>query len=414
MAKYDASGNSLIWAIRMGGDSTVSYSTSGYYAYDLGSKVKLDSTGNVYVVGNYAGSSDFGTTINGTPITLTTAGDQDGFVVKLNSAGNVQWANRWGSTGNQVGTSVGIDGSGNVYVQGLRQDATNAKKGIDILKFNSTGSQVWSKSIDTNIANFGDMAVDSSGNVFAVADFNGTADFDPGPQTRRYSAGSFSKESGFVLKLTAQGNFGWVSIFRGGLASYSEAISVVLDGSGSNVVVGGYFAGPVDFDPGSGVKTLSNNGEYSAYITKLNSNNGSLVWAKSLTATSTSGGAGVKGLAIGPNDSIYVSGYYKGTVDFDPSSTSTYSRTGYMISPTVGSIDAFILNLDSSGNFGWVETFGGSGVQYANGIAVDASGTIYVSGTFVGTVDFDPGLGTENRSSSGALRSGFIARFRRS
>ena len=75
VAKY-APDKSLIWAIRMGGDLTTS---AGFGPDDNASSLSVDSSGNVYVVGNFKGSSDFGSK------TLTTAGDIDAFVVKLNS-----------------------------------------------------------------------------------------------------------------------------------------------------------------------------------------------------------------------------------------------------------------------------------------------------------------------------------------
>lgn len=396
VAKY-APDNSLIWARRMGGDSATASVALGQL--DTGANIQVDGSGNVYVVGNFAGSSDFGSK------TLTTAGDQDGFVVKLDSNGAVQWANRWGLAGDNNGTGIGVDGMGNVYTRGTRLgDSTNIG-GMDIQKFSPTGSAVWSKFIATRMNSSGRIAVDSVGNIFAAGTFNtqnGLVDFDPSSRTYYASAGANSLATGgFVLKLNSQGNFGWVDAFQGQAAGgYSFASSVALDSS-SNIIVGGYYRGAVDFNFGNGTAILANNGGFIAKLTQT----GGFVWARALD-TDAESQAGVSGLAVDPLGGIYVTGGFNGTIDLDPG-IATVSRT------TVGKNDAFVLNLTSAGNFGWVETFGGPEDDVATGIAVDQTGMIYLAGYFTGTVDFDPSAGTYNLSTPGTYSSGFLLRLRR-
>jgi len=385
VAKY-APDKSLIWAIRMGGDSTTS---AGFGPDDRATSLSVDSNENVYVTGQYKGSSDFGSQ------TLTTAGDLDAFVVKLNSSGAVQWANRWGGTVNNRGNSVDVDRNGNVLVLSVNLGAA----GTDILKFNSSGVNVWSKYVDNAGLNTGDLAVDPAGNVVVVGAFQGHVDFDPGPRTNRQWDGEGLIAS-YVLSLNSEGNFRWVSVFPSPVSSFSWATDVALDSSG-NIVVGGIYKGQVDFNPGRGITRLSSGG---AYVTKLNSKGG-LVWARSLDDSSGST-TGVSGLAIGADNSIFVAGGFNGTTDFDPG-TSNVSRT------TAGLSDGYLLNLTSAGNFGWVETFGGSQDDYVAGVSVDAGGTIHLAGVFSGTVDFNPGLDEENLTSPSTFRTSFLLRLRR-
>jgi len=98
---------------------------------------------------------------------------------------------------------------------------------------------------------------------------NSSVDFDPGSKTNWQSSG-VSGPASYVLNLNSQGNFRRVSVFQSSAASSSVATDVALD-SGGNTVVEGYYGGPVDFNPGSGITRLSSGG---AYVTKLNQNGG--------------------------------------------------------------------------------------------------------------------------------------------
>ena len=365
VAKY-APDNSLLWARRMGGtDPTLN---------DGGSKIAIDGGGNVYVTGSFLGTGDFG------PVNLTSTGQRDGFVTKLNESGTIQWAKSWGTAEtSDSGLGVGVDATGNVYAAGHRSGSGSTgfftADGDDVLKFSPSGSPVWTKWVKTYSPFSGDMAVDAAGNVVLVAAFRYTVDFDPGSKTHNVSSGpSFA---GFVLKLNTKGNFGWVSPFVSlSTSGFSVADSVALDGG--NVIVGGAYRGSVDFNPGSGTTTLPTGGR--GFITKLSST-GSLVWAKALEGGDYS--VFVNGLAVDAAGSIYATGFFDGTVDLDPGA-GTQTRT------TAGGNDIFALKLDAAGNFVWGTTFGGTGNDNGQGIAVDTAGTVYLAGSYRGTVDFDP------------------------
>jgi len=97
-------------------------------------------------------------------------------------------------------------------------------------------------------------------------------------------------------------------------------------------------------------------------------------------------------VAVDGSGNVYVTGAFAGTVDFDPG-------TGVDIHDGGG---AFLSKFDSSGNFLWAKTWGGSEFDSGNGVAVDGSGNVYVTGDFSGTwVDFDPGPGVDSYSSYG-------------
>ncbi len=109
-------------------------------------------------------------------------------------------------------------------------------------------------------------------------------------------------------------------------------------------------------------------------------------WAKSIGGTSSDEAYSV---AVDAAGNVYTTGYYNGTVDFDPG-------TGVFNLTSAGYQDVFILKLDANGNFVWAKSVGGPFNDVGQGIALDAQGNIYVTGEFSpdATTDFDPGPGT--------------------
>src|SRR5262249_7944037 len=105
IVKLDPGGN-LLWSRAMGGT-----------ALDAGYGISLDAAGDVYTVGRFFGTADF----DPGPDThnLTSAGDSDAFVSKLDSAGNFIWAEDLGGSAQDEGRKVGVDAAGNIYVAGL-------------------------------------------------------------------------------------------------------------------------------------------------------------------------------------------------------------------------------------------------------------------------------------------------------
>ncbi len=104
-----------------------------------------------------------------------------------------------------------------------------------------------------------------------------------------------------------------------------------------------------------------------------------------------------EGTAITTDDSgnVYTTGSFSGTVDFNSS-----TRVTNLVS--AGSRDIFVTKTDSSGNLVWARRMGATESDQANGIAVDDSGNVYTTGSFGGTVDFNPGGGIANLTSAGS------------
>src|SRR5262249_49732941 len=118
-----------------------------------------------------------------------------------------------------------------------------------------------------------------------------------------------------------------------------------------------------------------------AFVAKLDTSL-NLLWAQT-TATTTGGTAGGAGIALDGSDNAYVTGSYGGTVTFGATTVARSARS------------LFVWELDANGSSTWVGSMGSNGV--GAGIALDASGSIYVTGSWSGgsssASNFNPGPG---------------------
>lgn len=231
------------------------------------------------------------------------------------------------------------------------------------------------------------ITVDRFGNVYTIGYFTGVVDFDPDVSTYNLSADSNWNADIFISKLDSNGSFKWAKSIGGKGTDIGWSSTVDYDG---NIYFSGYFKDTVDFDPDTTVFNLISNAGDDVFICKLDFN-GDFVWAKSFGGSNNDNGLSITIDTLG---NIYTTGYFFGTVDFDPS-PSTYNLT------SAGSLDVFILKLDVDGNFIWVKSLSGTNYISAYSISIDSKSNIYVAGTFYGTIDFNPDTPTFNLTSAG-------------
>lgn len=305
----------------------------------------------------------------------------------------LQWVKNMGGSGsNTSGTFISMDASNNVYTTGNFTGTADFDPGIGvynltsaglsdffIVKLDATGNFVWAKSFGGTGNDYCyTIAIDGSGNVFATGNYEGTVDFDPGAGiTNLTSAGAADI---YISKLDANGNFIWAKSIGGTGTEYSNSLDV--DPSG-NVFATGNYPGTVDFDPNAGVVNLTSSGADDIFVLKLDAN-GNFVWAKSMGGT---GNEYSDTIELDGSGNIYTTGNYEGTADFDP-------NAGLSNLTSIGTGDMFVSKLDVSGNFVWAKSIGGSIYEAPNGLALDASGMVYITGSYNGSVDFDPGVGS--------------------
>ena len=196
-----------------------------------------------------------------------------------------------------------------------------------------------------------------------------------------------------VLSVLSTISFSQNSVFEwaksvGGV-EYEEGAAIGVDDSG-NVYTAGSYEGTVDFDPGSGITNLTSIADLDMYITKLDAA-GNFIWAKSIGGTDYEE---LQAIAVDGAGNVYATGYFNGTVDFDPGA-------GISNITAIGNSSVFIFKLDASGNFVWAKNFDGPSSEVGYAITLDAAGNVYTTGLFFSTADFDPGTGVSNLTSNG-------------
>ncbi|MEJ7739818.1 MAG: SBBP repeat-containing protein [Chitinophagaceae bacterium] len=401
VARYDIFGN-YVYAKRLGGI----FSDEGY-------GIAVDNSGNTYTTGSFRGTADFdpGAAIENLSIAGT---GTNAFVLRLDSPGNYVWARKLGSYPNVVlsdaGRSVVVDALGNTYIAGYFYGTVDFDPGtgaanltsagandIFLAKYDASGNYIYAKAMGSFSADaaYG-IAVDGSGSVYLTGSFAGTVDFDPGPGIGNLTS-ILGNEDIFLASYDASGNYVYAKALGG--ENYEQGSSIVADGSG-NVYITGFFAGTADFDPGPGIANLvSVPGSFDIFVAKYAAG-GNYVYARAIGGANLDNGNDV---AVDGFGNAYITGFFDGTVDFDPS-------PGIANLTSAGMEDIFMAKYDALGNYVYAKAIGGNGMDLGSGIAVDGSGNAYVTGSFSATADFDPGTATTTLTSAGRLDI-FLARY---
>jgi len=142
----------------------------------------------------------------------------------------------------------------------------------------------------------------------------------------------------------------------------------------------------VAFDPDGnvyieGTTVHVSTGRNWAFVAKF-SPCGELLWSKSWGGNGLTQGYGV---AVDSDGNCYCTGNFYGTTDFDPDDPGGPAQR-----TSVGSWDAWLVSFDSTGDFRWVRTWGGTYSDSGQGVVIDDSGGLYIAGFFCRQVDFDP------------------------
>lgn len=261
---------------------------------------------------------------------------------------------------------------------------------INLLAFNKVMTQETNFSWAKTFGGSGyiyeeDFDFDNNGNIYITGYFEGTIDVDPGAS--KVNLTSVGKSDMVIIKLNDKGEYVWAkNIGSSGLDS-GQGLKVTLNG---DVIITGFFELTVDFDPSANKSELKSNGSKDVFILKMDKD-GNYKWAVSLGNNSLQEGSDIEVDKLG---NIIAVGNVSGTIDFDPGS-GKFEIFG-------GSVwDAYVLKLDANGKFIWAKRIGSGDNDTVRNIVLDSEDNIVISGTFSGTVDFDPGSNTVNKYGAG-------------
>jgi hypothetical protein len=337
--------------------------------------IAVDDQQNIYAAGHLNGTGDFNP--GNAVFNLTSVGEEDIFVSKLDINGNFLWAKRMGGLDDEAAISIALDKQGNVYTtghfwkiadfnpaDGFENIFAMSPKGISdvfISKLDKNGNFVWAKQLGgsgNGKMHSNALTTDANGNVLVTGYFWNTVDVDPGVNEFLISTPSNQISEAFICKITTNGDFDWATHLQGNI----KPTSITTDAMG-DVYTTGFFWHTADFFPGRPVFNMTSNGGADIFISKLNSK-GNFVFAKKIGGPEADVGNCIN---LDVQGKIHIVGEFKGTVDFDiengvfnlagPKTFSyiaKYKQPLPEINVKQGNKN---LNTNSSQHFGTVQTF---------------------------------------------------------
>ncbi|MCC7291516.1 MAG: hypothetical protein IT449_05580, partial [Phycisphaerales bacterium] len=239
-----------------------------------------------------------------------------------------------------------------------------------------------------------DVDSDGDGN-WVVGQFDGACDFNQdGNSEWRYSNGFGDV---FVMRLSAAGEFLWVSTFGGD--DDDEPFDVRVSSAGDGYVLGEFY-GSVDFDPGPGEDYHTGRGGSDVFLSKYSSD-GTYLWTRTLEPNRSPSGYR---LEINREGELLIGGFFEDTMDVDPGA-------GELLLTARGDLDGLVSVWTPDGEHVWSRQIGGEGSRVAVGSAVfDDGGSVIAVGTFSGDLDFNDAGPPDVHASRGG-RDAFMTRF---
>lgn len=352
----------------------------------------LDASGNVYIAGYYYGTVNFDITGG---VDSKTAPSQKGYLTRINADGTYNWTKEFPSTLE----SVSIDPGGRIVVAGTFSGTADFDPGLGVDSKASGGSvdpyasilnQDGSYNSTITFSNSGTewlskVKIGLDGSIFAGIQFSGTVDLDPGVGTANHTASGMHEMA--IVKLNGDGSYDSSFSTAGTAGSSTWSSDLVIDSDG-NIISTGRFTNTVDFDPGPTADSKTSAGGHDSYVTKILSD-GSYGWTKTFGSAQNDYSSAV---SVDQNNSVYSGGHFYNTVDFDPGAAAD-------LKTSAGGTDAYITKLSSDGTYGWTKTYGSTSSDAVSSIAIDR-GDVYIKGWFTGVVEFNPGVGVDNRGVS--------------
>ncbi|MCZ6611957.1 MAG: SBBP repeat-containing protein [Planctomycetota bacterium] len=376
----------------------LSFSTYlGGSMWDHARDVCVDNRGNVYVVGGTA-SKDFPTTAGVYARKFTEGGNAlgghgncDAFVAKLSPTGKLVWSTYLGGPNYDRAYAVEVDAKGYVYVAGRCGPGFPVTEGAFQTEYKGSGGGFYgtqnafvaklkpdgSGLVFSSYVGQGwgcrDLVIDSDGNVYLPI-INSTNNTPPDWYEQAF-ANAFQKtprggsEVG-VCKITSDGSRVLWATWLGGSGSEKGEISLALDPQ--NHVYIAMNTSSSDIPTTLGAHDRSHNGDWDAYVAKLQPDGSELIYGTYIGGKGKDFGCNTHNLAVDGAGHAYLS-IWTNSKDFP-------STPGVVDSTYNGAGDIAVVKLGLKGEMVACTFIGGSKADESEGISVDADGNVLVTG----------------------------------
>ena len=348
---------------------------------DAGQHVIVDDDGNIYIAGWFQGTVDFDPgpeaamrTASGDPSNLLTGKDEtDIFLAKYDPAGKYLWVVTLGAEGPDKPLSLDLDPEGHVVLAGRFFIDGEGRTRTFIAKYDGDGALLWVFELDPDGLPPSDdedaafeptlaLSAASNGHIAVTGSFRGTIDLDPSGKAGADAVftSDFGSSDIFVAVYSSLGEYRWGAAL--GSPGEDQGRAVRMDAEG-RIVIAGLLSGGL-------------------FVAKFDAS-GELLWE------SRAGGSGSiqvasGALALDDIGGILLTGEFSRTADFDPD-----GETPPLIAR--GERDIFTAKYATDGAFLWAVGAGSVYRDFGAAVAVDKSGNVFVTGSFSGATDFDPG-----------------------
>jgi hypothetical protein len=377
--------------------------------FDEGRAMAVDTAQcAVYVAGNTSGT-----------LGAASAGSGDGFLARYATAGTLAWIVQFGSSGYEHVQAVAVDGEHNVYVAGYTDGSLPSAPTINLggedlflAKYDQNGVEIWTRQlggVDDDYAH--GLAVDQNGDVFVV-----------GRTTGVLIGASAGDEDYFLARYDTDGNLDM--LVQNGTSGEDRGMAVAVGPSG-NV----YVLGQTD-----GVLGASAFGDTDLFVAKYDPS-GAAIWIEQRGTVDLDLAGGI---AVSAEGHVFVSGAVNGSLDghvhqgaldivvirYDANGTwrwtdqrgtsTTDVATGITVSSdgaphtvgwtggaldgnvSAGAADVVVLKHGRGGAWRWTAQYGGTGGNYANGMAIGPADDLFVVGDGGGTIGGIANLGFDD------------------
>jgi len=323
----------------------------------------LDENNNLIVTGYYQEelwlSDDF---------QLNSAGENDIFIAKYNSDGEVYWARTYGGNGYETPKSIEQDSDENIFYLADFSDTTDVDGTVLIslgltdaylAKLDSDGNPLWTVQFGTSSYDYAaDVALDTSGNSYVAGSFTGTLTI--GDETLV----SGGQSDSFLCKIDSSGDVVWAKRFGNYYNEHSEGLC--LDESG-RIYISGDFQQSTTF----GGVNYSSAGLTDGFIACYD-NDGNEIWFNEIGGSSYDSSGDIE---MSSDGNLIVCGGFSYSANIDELSTGDGLNSGNM----------FVLKCNLDGEALWLNAIYGSASGRA--ITSDMAGNVYAGSFFSGTVN---------------------------